>query len=668
MNLRTLALFLLSPFFAQGQFLGPAEGFPTDPVLSATWHQGTLYLGTQGSGLFLLEGQAIRPASAYSQFERSSIFGFTTQGDSLIPLTQGELQSYPFEVQNPRGTSYIISDGSLEIRFSDQATRHSSEPSGIWRLPSPQGTDSLLFLRSGSTLDVLDATGDRLDRTAFKGLIFDLSPTPYGLLLSTESGYYQWRDHWHKLGSGLPIFAFRGPLARTPLGDVPLGKLLGGTWTIEDVTPPVYSKEEYEELYDVDTSGTQRFEFSSQGIRVLEGDHHLYTLDRRRGLPNMKPGNYDAAILGDTLWIATPSGLYSFSNQGAPNQVERWSPVFTQDGLTMASLEELEVAPHSLGFYATYSLESSAELLGRYRLNNGDWQRWDPTQPILFKYPAAGLYTLDMQVDTWVNFATAPTTTVKYRVLAPLYARVWVWVLAILVLAGLVIWRQRRARIRANERLKLQEQLAEAELASKRGQMNPHFLFNALDAISNFIFKNQPKDAVLYMGKLAKLMRLTLDSTRSHFMVLADEVDLLEQYAALCQLRYGDFEWSIEVDDELDLYDTKLPPMMLQPIVENAVQHAVRPNLNTGKQAAVSLSFEAHEVGLKVVITDNGPGMKSDAAQSSGSHGLSILLERLELLAKKYESRFELTTQSTNGEGSNTGTCVSLILETNALE
>ena len=170
------------------------------------------------------------------------------------------------------------------------------------------------------------------------------------------------------------------------------------------------------------------------------------------------------------------------------------------------------------------------------------------------------------------------------------------------------------------------------------------------------------------MGKLAKLMRLTLDSTRSHFMVLADEVDMLDQYAALCQLRYGDFSWNVEVDEELDLYETKLPPMMLQPIVENAVQHAVRPNLNAGKDAVVSLHFESHEVGLQVVIIDNGPGMKSDAATSEGSHGLSILLERLELLSKKYGTRFELATESTEGEGSNTGTRVSLILGTDALE
>ena len=153
------------------------------------------------------------------------------------------------------------------------------------------------------------------------------------------------------------------------------------------------------------------------------------------------------------------------------------------------------------------------------------------------------------------TFAGCDEQIFGFKIVAVWHERPLIWGSILAVFAGLIIVWQRRERLRAKERLALQEQLAEAELRSKRGQMNPHFLFNALDAISNFIFKNQPKDAVLYMGKLAKLMRLTLESSRNTSMVLADEIDLLEKYIDMCKLRYGSFHWELTVEDGIDIYD-----------------------------------------------------------------------------------------------------------------
>jgi LytS/YehU family sensor histidine kinase len=203
--------------------------------------------------------------------------------------------------------------------------------------------------------------------------------------------------------------------------------------------------------------------------------------------------------------------------------------------------------------------------------------------------------------------------------------------------------------------------LADAELASKRLQMNPHFLFNALDAISNFIFKNQPKDAVQYMGKLAKMMRLTLDSSRSTFMVIADEKELIEKYLDLCILRYGTFKTSVEVDDDLDPYDYHVPPMLVQPLVENAVQHAIRPLLAEGKEGSIRVQFSLQGPSVQITITDNGPGF-DPAQKASKSHGLAIIEERLHLLSKKYGGEFSLHCNRLGEEHSPDGMQVSLIL------
>lgn len=659
-KLLLLALVFLG-FWTQGQTFGPAQGFPSDPVLSAAFEGDRLYLGTQGSGVYELTEGFIRPSDRFQKFNRTSVYGFSESDTGLVPLLSGELQAYPISVTNSFGTQYIINEGGLQVKYSDAATQISPKPSGIWRMTL--GGQRLNFLRLGSELVTIDGQGKELDRRAFKGLLFDLAPTEYGLLLSAESGYYQWDNKaysWKKVGAGLPIFAFDGAMARTPLGSIRVNKLLEGNWTTEDFSKLSYTRETYENAYDVDSVLDITYAFTANGIEVNRNGQMLYTIDQHRELPNLRPGNYDVALIGDLLYCATPSGMYSFANQGRPNVPHEAEFTAYVDGIETDKFSAL-TEPTSMAFNARLSVESNAPLLGRYRLNQGEWESWDFTMPILFEYPAPGNYTLEVQADTRADFINNLGATYTFTIQAAWYKRPLFWALVVFFLAAIIVFWQRKERLRANEKLALQERLAEAELQSKRGQMNPHFLFNALDAISNFIFKNQPKDAVLYMGKLAKLMRLTLESSRSTSMVLADEVDLLNKYVDLCILRYGTFIWQLDLDDALDPYDTKLPPMLLQPLIENAVQHAVRPNLAEGKSAEIRVKVSAKDGQLHISIHDNGPGI-ADIEKASKSHGLAIIRERLELLTVKNGGTHSLELATEENNGSILGTHVSLIL------
>lgn len=367
------------------------------------------------------------------------------------------------------------------------------------------------------------------------------------------------------------------------------------------------------------------------------------------------------------MFVATPSGMYVFENGGQPNLPYQTKFNPSIDGIPTERIPQRITAPNSLSFSADVEVESNTPILGRYRVNDATWEYWDVNGPILLEYPAPGNYTLQLQVDSRSDFASSEPTSYTFTIYAIWYKRTGTWVGIIVFLAALIVLWQRKERLRANERLELQERLAEAELQSKRGQMNPHFLFNALDAISNFIFKNQPKDAVLYMGKLAKLMRLTLESSRSKEMVLADEIDLLGKYVDLCMLRYGQFKWQLTMDDDLDQYEITVPPMLLQPLVENAVQHAVRPNLASNKPGEITTNISRRDNQLLIVIEDNGPGIQHPE-QTSKSHGLAILKERLELLSKKNAQAHDLQLVSIENSGSIFGTRVSLILPLKGME
>ncbi|HCP40415.1 MAG TPA: hypothetical protein DIT65_01365 [Cryomorphaceae bacterium] len=659
-------LLLLSLFFlsssATAQSFGPAQGFPLDPVISAAFEGDRLYLGTQGSGVYELFDGSIKPSMRFEKFNRSSIYSFFQNDTVLVPVVQGDLQAYPIEVINGYGTKYIVTADGVQVRFSDVATQASDKPSGIWRMTL--GFERLNFLRMGSELVTLDQTGYELERQNFKGLIFDLAPTDYGLLLSAESGYYQWnnKNHkWNKVGSGLPIFAFDGPMARTPLGSIQVNKLLDGNWSTDDFVRLAYVRESYEEAYDIDSVADLTYTFSSSGVAVMRDSFLLYTIDGHRDLPDLRPGNYDVARIGTTLYVATPLGMYTFNNGGDPNVPYATTFNMFIDGIASTNVSGALTAPNSVGFSASVNVESNSPVLGRYKVNEGTWESWDLGGPILLEYPAPGNYNVQIQVDTRADFSASTPAQFTFTIKALWYKRPASWAIIITILAAIVVFWQRQERLRANERLDLQERLAEAELQSKRGQMNPHFLFNALDAISNFIFKNQPKDAVLYMGKLAKLMRLTLESLRSNEMILADEIDLLNKYIDLCILRYGDFTWQLDVADDLDLYDTKLPPMLVQPLVENAVQHAMRPNFASGKPGVILAQIVAKENALYVVIEDNGPGI-ADIETASKSHGLVIISERLALLTKKNGAPYRFELESVEKDGSILGTRVSLIL------
>ena len=641
------------------QVLQRSQGFPADPVTALSWCDDTLYIGTQGSGVFMLVEQRILPSRRFNKFSRSIIYDF----ENCEPVTSGTLQAYPIIASSPDGTTYTAEDGFLRIEFTDEGSRIDKRPSGIWHFPDLQMAPyetGLTFIRNGPELSAY-AQNDLIDVFIAKGLIFDVASTPFGLLLSTEAGLYRWEKGWQLRYEGLPIFAFDGPTVRTPLGVIVLKELLDGNWAMDDFSSPSERTPAQEPYFDVDTIGTTYYGFGPNGLEVFDSTGALFSITSARGLPAMGPGSYDVALNNENLFVATPKGLWVFLNEGKPNDLRDIGVLFWQNGLRIDSFEDLEISPTTIGFTVLQRKVSAGKVYGRYRLNAGAWESFSVSERIILERPAPQNYTLEIQTSTRLDFAQGMNAKYAFTVRAPWYKRIWPWVAIVLGAASILLLRQRKTRIRLQERLHLQERLADAELASKRLQMNPHFLFNALDAISNFIFKNQPKDAVKYMGKLAKMMRLTLDSSRSEAMVLADEMELINQYLDLCKLRYGNFDVQWKVDENLDTFDHYVPPMLLQPVVENAVQHALRPVMAMEQVATLCIKVTLNENRLCIAVEDNGPGMPAEVT-SSGSHGLAIIEERLDLLSKKYGQTFGKHIEPLAESTSSTGIRVSLII------
>ncbi len=213
-----------------------------------------------------------------------------------------------------------------------------------------------------------------------------------------------------------------------------------------------------------------------------------------------------------------------------------------------------------------------------------------------------------------------------------------------------------------------QKELANHLLALKglRTQMNPHFIFNALNSVNHYIARNDERSANRYLNDFSRLMRTVLDNSERDFIPLTEEVELLELYLKLEHARFPDkFEYAVEVDPHLDLEAFSIPPMLLQPYVENAVWHGLRYKEEKGR-LEVRIGPESPGV-LRIEISDDGIGRKQSAAvktrnqQRQKSKGMGNIRKRIEILNRMYGDRIAANVTDLNEDG--TGTKVVLTLK-----
>ncbi len=186
-------------------------------------------------------------------------------------------------------------------------------------------------------------------------------------------------------------------------------------------------------------------------------------------------------------------------------------------------------------------------------------------------------------------------------------------------------------------RTKLKSQIKQSELENKllQVQMNPHFIFNALNSIEHYVYKNDIRRSTLYISDFAKLMRLILESSRKKLILLSQEIEILNYYVEFQKLRINyDLNFVINISDEIDPENCLLPPMLIQPFIENAFKHGFKGNI---KNAELKVSLQLQNNIIFVEIKDNGIGIIKQKTGKTSHQSLSIQItkERLEKLFNK---------------------------------
>jgi hypothetical protein len=318
----------------------------------------------------------------------------------------------------------------------------------------------------------------------------------------------------------------------------------------------------------------------------------------------------------------------------------------------------------------------------QYRLRGSDnaWRAFNPIQLLPLPALSPGNYQFETRYSKDGKIWIPGSNMVSLSIAAQWWQKGWVQLMAALLFAGLAGGalenraQKKRTQKEAEEMKRAAEleteewrrKAAEVEMQALRAQMNPHFMFNSLNSINNFILNNDIDNASAYLTRFSRLMRLILDNSREDWVPLEQELRALELYLGMESLRFDHaFDWEIITGNEVDKNLAIVPPMVVQPYVENAIWHGLLHKKNgTGK---LLVTIEKQEDVLQITIEDNGVGrtasklLKGQMGAHKKSHGMDITSERMATINKVYNADLRMKiTDKYSADDKPVGTQVSI--------
>jgi tetratricopeptide (TPR) repeat protein len=221
-------------------------------------------------------------------------------------------------------------------------------------------------------------------------------------------------------------------------------------------------------------------------------------------------------------------------------------------------------------------------------------------------------------------------------------------ILVLVSIAGIILYKRRKDTLEKKKEAEFNAQVAYTELKALRAQMNPHFIYNSLNSINDYIDKHDTEMATLYTTKFAKLMRMILENSEQKEVPLANDLKALELYMQLESMRMQNkFSYEIKVDEDIDQENTLIPPLILQPFVENSIWHGISKKQGVGK---ILIHIQKNGNMINCIVEDNGIGMKESADTKTEkemllkkSFGMKITKSRIDIINKMKKSNAAIT-------------------------
>ena len=312
-----------------------------------------------------------------------------------------------------------------------------------------------------------------------------------------------------------------------------------------------------------------------------------------------------------------------------------------------------------------------------YRLNGLD-QDWSPATRenyITYSSLPAGEYTFEVRGSVSAGAWVQSHAPFRFYVSPPFYLRWWflLGTLTLFLALGWLVFLQVRRQERSKRQLleiKNKARVLGLEQQTLNAHMNRHFIFNALNSIQYYINTEDRKQANQYLTNFASLVRKNLDSAQVDSIYLKDELERLELYINLEQMRFKDrFSFEINIEEGLELESIQVPSMILQPFVENSIMHGILPSDEHG---SIRIEIKSHPAGIQLIVDDNGIGIETSVGSKNGtsqhvSNGMKITKQRIEIIAKAFNNAYGVNGpfELKDDKGNSLGTRVEITLPAN---
>lgn len=494
-------------------------------------------------------------------------------------------------------------------------------------------------------------------------------------------------------GKALHVAAF----AQEPDGTLWVGTLGQGIYSIHGsrIVQHLGLKEGLmgETVRAVEVEGSTLYLGTDRGLQTyVPGSGFVSRLEAHDGLPRAEIN--DILVLGDEVWLATGDGLavvqkgFSGINAVLPPAHVRGVAIHERDTV-LSEVYRLSHRHNNLRIsLGTISYRSQGSHHFSYRLwgLDSNWIDLPPGSHIV-RFPSLppGDFLFEATAVNEDGFRSAMPARIRIVIAPAVWQQWWFWPLIALALAVMVftalLWRVRALRRGAA----LEQEKAEAdwartraerarrlsELAALRSQMNPHFIYNMLNTVQSFMLANEKREANRYLGKFSRLMRMTLEFSRQESVLVAEEVEMLNLYLELESLRFGDsFTYLVQFGSGFELDACEIPPLMVQPFVENAVKHGLL-HKQGSKSVAVKFEWDSTASQLICTVEDNGIGRQRSAELQQlegrpGGHNpfaMAASSERLKLINETWPGHIGMTVDDLrDAAGLPSGTRVTLRL------